>query len=137
MVSFGYDDEKKQVQIFALDRILNIEKSTKKFIANKFIDFEDYFDDIIGVTRTENEVKQKIILHFNPDSAPYVETKPLHPSQKKIKQDANGYTVSIEVIPNYELEQLILSFGASVTVLEPSGFRKKVLRSLQKACLNY
>jgi len=43
----------------------------------------------------------------------------------------------IKVIPNYELESLILFFGDRVKVLEPEGFRVLISGRLEKAAGNY
>ena len=45
-------------------------------------------------------------------------------------------TLAIEVRPTYELDQLILSFGPDVEVLEPTEYREyikgKIVENLQK-----
>jgi len=64
-------------------------------------------------------------------------TKPLHGSQKKISNDSNGFRFSIEVIPNHELEKLILSFGEGLKVLEPQFFRDKIKERLQMSLVHY
>jgi predicted DNA-binding transcriptional regulator YafY len=58
---------------------------------------------------------------------PYVKTKPLHRSQKLKLNDDDSATLTIEVIPNYELEQMILHFGEKYRVLEPEGLRERIL----------
>jgi predicted DNA-binding transcriptional regulator YafY len=88
-------------------------------------DWEDYFYDIIGVTRLPNVVPEEIKLLFSSDIAPYVSTKPLHLSQKT-KQLDSGLEVRIKVIPNFELESLILSFGENVKIIEPEWFKNKI-----------
>lgn len=65
--------------------------------------------------------------------APYVLSKPLHGSQKVILNNESELIVSIEVIPNYELETLILSYGDRVKVLEPEGFQKVITGRLERA----
>ena len=93
---------------------------------------DDYFYDIIGVSRNEDEVIE-LELEFDQNLAPYIQTKPIHPTQSKGKPQENGSVrVTIKVIPNYELERLILSFGEQVSVVRPLEFkgriRERVLR---------
>ncbi|TKC02638.1 helix-turn-helix transcriptional regulator [Pedobacter cryotolerans] len=114
----------------ALDRIKSIEEEPIPYVATD-INFEEYFDDIIGVSLLDGKNKEKIILKFSPSSAPYVLSKPLHHSQKKISYIDGELIISIEVIPNYELESLILSFGERVEVLTPNGFRDKIAERLE------
>lgn len=134
---FGYNTEFQVVSNLALDRIEEISTSNLKFIENTFVDFCEYFEEIIGVTRPKDGITEKIKLHFTLALAPYVLTKPLHGSQKKINQDEDGLTIQIEVIPNYELEQLILSFGEGVKVIEPNVFRSKIRERIQSSLSNY
>ncbi len=101
----------------ALDRILSIEYLTDSYQSSE-IDWNDYFYDIIGVTRPADIEVETIKLEVTKEQAPYIETKPLHPTQKSYLTE-DKLIVEIEVIPNYELETLILSFGEKVRVLEP------------------
>lgn len=116
---FGLNDKYKSISNIALDRIVSFETITLKFIKNKTINFNEYFEDIIGVTMPDNGKLTKIELLFTNEEAPYVITKPIHGSQKKKMQDESGLIVTIEVVPNIEFEKLILSFGDKVKVLSP------------------
>jgi predicted DNA-binding transcriptional regulator YafY len=122
----GLNDEYKSITNIALDRIVSFEGSKVKYIKNKTIDFKEYFEDIVGVTKPENGKLIKIDLLFSNDEAPYVLTKPIHCSQKKKKHDETGLLVSIELIPNIELEKLILSFGGNVRVVSPREFANRI-----------
>lgn len=111
----------------ALDRIDSIEFSGNRFTPNTQYDWDEYFDDMIGVSRPPNGILTEIQLRFTPEQAPYIKTKPIHGSQKVISEDTDGFVVQIEVIPNYELESLILSFGSNCEVLAPEEFRNKLI----------
>ncbi len=65
--------------------------------------------------------------------APYIKTKPLHGSQKKIEENETYVIFSLDVIPNFELEKLILSFGEQMEVLSPIEFREKIKSRLTKS----
>ena len=119
----------------ALDRIGSIEIIRKDYLQTD-IDWNDYFYDIIGVTRYQDKEPETVVLQFTEDVAPYVQTKPLHPSQKSEWVDGK-LRVVIEVIPNYELESLILSFGSSVEVSSPIKLRKDIKRKLRDATSAY
>jgi hypothetical protein len=53
---------------------------------------------------------QTVKLWFSPSQAPYVITKPIHPTQK-CKNTENGLEVTISDVTKNELEKLILSFS--------------------------
>lgn len=106
-----------------LDRIEKIDFINTKYIPSD-TDWYEYFYDIIGVTRLDKEVEE-VVLKFTKEQAPYIETKPLHPTQKTQWED-NSLIVNINVIPNFELNTLILSFGDRVKVLSPISLAKQI-----------
>ena len=115
----------------ALDRIESISPTRKEYIPTD-IDWNDYFYDIVGVTRFQDKDVEKVVLEFAKEVAPYVETKPIHPSQKS-EWVGDKLRVTIEVIPNYELESLILSFGEKVKVEKPVNLAKLIKERLKLA----
>lgn len=133
----GLEDETPYLPNLALDRILSIEPNREiAFIPNRTIDFEHYFDDVVGVTLPDKEVrKETILLRFAPNRFPYVASKPLHLSQQIINA-ADG-TLSIKVRPNLELDQLIFSFLPDVEVLSPASYREQIKRKLEENLKKY
>lgn len=131
----GFDS----ISHLAFDRIEHISTVTGvSFIENNDYDFnDDYFSDIIGVTKHLEIEPQKIRLWVSPSLYPYIQTKPLHETQKLKNTDANGYEIEIEVRPNFELEQLILSYGDGMSVLSPEGLKEKIKTNLESSLKNY
>ncbi|MDP2386568.1 MAG: WYL domain-containing protein [Bacteroidota bacterium] len=128
---FGYDNEIGKIRNLALDRIQKIKEIKLKFLKNKAINFDEYFEDIVGVTVKEEVSIEKILLRISKEHWPYIESKPLHGSQKK-KSEENGFVIiSIEVRPNYELESLLLSHGDKVEILSPDHFKNKILERVK------
>jgi len=115
----------------ALDRIESLSETRLEYRPS-ITDWEDYFYDLVGVTCPEGVELQEIVLKFTPEVAPYVITKPLHPSQKH-ENDSKGLEVRIKVIPNFELEKLILSFGEQVKVISPQDFKERISQRLNSA----
>ena len=115
----------------ALDRIEALSETPLNYKACE-IEWEEYFYDIVGVTRPVGVEPQEIVLKFSPEVVPYVITKPIHPSQKH-KNDPSGLEVRIKVIPNFELERLILSFGEHVKVVSPKDFSERISQRLKAA----
>lgn len=130
---FGLNDEKGAIYNVALDRIENIKQVNKEFIPTD-IDFEHYFDDVIGVSFSGDK-KEPIRLKFSEHRFPYVLTKSLHPSQRVV--DIENRIIEISVIPNYELEALILSFGKDVEVLAPVTYREQIQDIVLESYKNY
>lgn len=119
----------------ALDRIDELEVTNKK-ARNTKIDWDEYLYDIIGVTKFEGK-PEKIELLFSERQAPYIETKPIHASQKSKRNEDGSLLVRLEMIPNFELEMHILQFGERVKVLKPASLKKKILTHLKEAIKQY
>ena len=103
---------------YPLDRILSVKLAHVPY-RETHIDFDEYFEDVIGVTKREGQQSEKVLLRFPKDEYPYVATKPWHGSQKKVAEDEHSATIELDVVINYELEQKILSWGDYVEVLQP------------------
>lgn len=128
----------KLLLTLALDRIESFrEMGHEKYIAYDGIDLERYFEDTIGVTKTEKDRAHKVILHLDKRNAPYVLTKPLHPSQTVLAEGETGVTIRIDVVLNFELEREILGFGEAITVLAPKLLIAKIKRRLVNAAEKY
>lgn len=122
----------------ALDRIINFEELAKeKFIEYDGVNFDRYFDDVLGVTKTIKDRAHKVVLHVDKHHAPYVLTKPLHPSQKQLKEDETGIIIRIDVVLNFELEREILGFGECMKVLAPRTLSQKIKKRLANAAQQY
>lgn len=120
---FGMNDKYASISNLALDRIEAIEINTQLSYIESTVDFTEYFEDIIGVTKPiENEMVE-VKLFFDKSLAPYIITKPIHESQKITERTENGTVISIQVIPNFELEKLILSHGEKCKVLAPESLQ--------------
>lgn len=123
----AWDTEKEMLLTLALDRMVSIKKSTVKYVPCH-VDWNDYFDEIVGVTMYKENQIDRIRLKIRAERFPYVETKPFNSSHKVVKELSNDEFVvfEINVRPNNELESLILSFGETMEVLEPAWLREKI-----------
>lgn len=122
----------------ALDRIKSIKECNSEYIKFEYDWEDDYFYDIIGVTMIKNSKIEKVVLQFSKDIAPYIKTKPIHPTQSKPVFSENGYmTISIKVIPNYELERLILSFGDKVKIISPDSVKNIIVSRIKNSFNQY
>lgn len=135
---FGYNEFNKNPHWnLALDRINgNIEASKEKY-RNDETDWQDFFEDIIGVSKDPKKETGEVKLLFSKEQAPYIQTKPLHWSQKSKILDDGTLEVRIKVIINYELETRILSFGEKVKVIEPVDLVNRILDRINQQIKNY
>lgn len=122
----------------ALDRIVEFQElPNEEFVSYQGVDFDRYYEDLIGVTKSERDRAQKVILEFSNDHAPYVLTKPMHQSQVVLSKNEKTTTFRIDVVLNYELEREILGFGECVKVLSPRLLISKIKRRLAQTYKQY
>jgi len=135
---FGYNPEKEKYDWnMAIDRIVSMKETKEKYHKNNKIDWQEYFEDIIGVTKPVDAEPEKVVLQFTGRTGNYMETKPLHGSQKSNWIDDNILEVTLDVIINYELERLVLSYADSVIVKQPKVLVDKLNMRLKSALQNY
>ena len=79
----------------------------------------------------------EVVFWIDAANAPYVITKPLHHTQKLLREEADGKIFSIRVILNFELERELLGFGAKMRVLGPRILVKQMKAQLLKTLANY
>jgi predicted DNA-binding transcriptional regulator YafY len=120
----------------ALDRVKNISTSSSQYNSKHGIDFEDYFEDVVGVTVKQEVKAEKIRIRIDKSLYPYIKTKPIHGSQKYLGNDG-GEIIELELIPNYELESLLLSFGEQIEIISPEDLRRKIRLRLNKTIKRY
>jgi predicted DNA-binding transcriptional regulator YafY len=114
----------------ALDRIKSIEELNVSYQDNE-TDWDFHFASFYGVSKPFDQNEEEVQLLFTKMQAPYIKTKPIHESQKHYEVE-DGLLVKIKVIPNFELEQLILSFGEGVEVLSPESLRQSIMNRAEK-----
>lgn len=130
-----------------LDRIVSVKTVPtiyRKVSVQDVKDFkEDYFGDIVGVTRLDSEGPIHLVLRFDfntgdpkQDNAArrdffYLRTKPFYPyinfpSEKEIEKTGRA-EVSMDIIPNKELEGILLRYADTAKILGDELFRNKML----------
>lgn len=133
---FG-SNENGQLSNLALDRITAIQESTATFPEQRLPDFEEYFEDVIGVTIPANVEVLAIRLKIDPTLWPYIQTKPLHGSQKRVTTAGEDFIVELQLIPNYEFFSLILGFGDRIMVLSPETIVRQFKDRISAMVANY
>jgi len=137
---FGYvqhDDGTWEIVNFALDRIIyngasmdikvhpdiEFKKAPKNF-------YQNYFKDIVGVTRLLDKEVEHIIIRTTDFKVHHLlRTKPLHSSQIETMAfdvETMQGEFSIDVIPNIELTTRLLSYGPGLFVLSGESFRNQI-----------
>lgn len=125
----------KKNDICALDRIKEIRVLDGEKYVEPEIDYVNYFEDMIGVSRTTIKRKtdgkiitfaaRKIMIEVRGKDARYTYerllSKPLHKSQvveKEFDEEEGTALVSLTVVPNNELMGRLLEYGPNIRVVD-------------------
>ncbi len=134
---FGYTQEHGAITNLALDRIITLSEIAETYVENTDINFEEYFDDIVGVTLRSDQHPQAIRLKINASLWPYIETKPLHGSQKVKTRTDQAIEVELFLQINYEFISLLFSFAEDITVISPQELKNIIKTKAEKVLKNY
>lgn len=123
----------------ALDRMEGLQPLPgEPFLENTGEPIQDFYQDVIGVTKSKGQKPTEVVLKVDRQTAPYIQTKPLHPSQEILKQEPDGGLIfRIQVVLNFELEREILGFGENIRVLGPRNLANRILTRLNQAVRAY
>ena len=124
LLSLGHRHQ--SVFTLAIDRIVSIQTSNEKYQPSD-LDFQEYFEDIIGITNYPDQAVEEVVIDLSPAVVPYVQSKPLHGSQK-----LKGNRLTLQVKQNFELEGLILSYGENMKVIAPKSLKEKIHYRISK-----
>lgn len=129
----GKKSKFNDLTILALDRIVKIEKTNIPYRKFEQFNSEEYFKHAIGVSVSAHLPPERVILFVIHKHAPYILTKPFHPSQKQIDKNYYGITISLDVQHNFELEKEILSLGDGIKVIAPNRLKRNIKNRISGA----
>lgn len=146
---FGAADSDGKLLNFGLDQIDKVEPIPAQKFKPSDEALEEYFDDIVGVSKKTGSEAEKIEFWVSNYSKNYVITKPIHESQilYKNESDSNyrlqypmlneGAFFSIICVENYELIRELSSFGAELIVLSPKHIQDRIVQTTGKILAIY
>lgn len=134
---FGQRDDFSSWSNLALDRIIEFTHTENIEYQSTGLNPEEYFEDVIGVSKPVGQTSQLIKIKIMQSLWPYIESKPLHPSQKVIERSDEHIVIMLDLIPNYEFYAQTLSFGPSVKIIDPPEVRNELKNKLIQSLTNY
>ncbi|MCA0382688.1 MAG: WYL domain-containing protein [Bacteroidetes bacterium] len=134
---FGWNEEQQRLDNSPLDRIVAVSPVSIEYRANTSINPQQYFSDMVGVTRYAEDVPQQVTIRVKASRGHYIQTKPLHVSQQMLPAAIDHHLFQYQVIINKEWMSLLLSFGADLEVLEPLSLRGALQQELLSAAALY
>ena len=130
----GHCYQRKEVRLFAIDRIEQIEVSDSHFEPPAGFDAEQFMHASFGVFRGQSE---NVKIRFSQQAAGYVAEKIWHPTQKLTPQPDGCLIFSAQVAGINEIKMWVLKWGADAQVLAPESLRQAVAREAQAMLKQY
>lgn len=118
--------EEEQLKTYGLDRISLLEQTKVKFAKPKDVDPDACFRDYFGVLRPEGSEPADIELLFSVKQGRYIQSFPLHHSQKLLSENEDGMRFSLRLCITYDFEMALLSFNTEMKVLAPAHLRQRI-----------
>ena len=128
-----------------LDRIVGevIEVDDVEYILAPKGFYQEFFNNIIGVTREKGAKVEEVIIRTKTEyQHGLLLTKPMHHSQKEVQafgeHDGQWYgEVRLTIEPNRELRGRILLYGENLEVVSPQSLREKIKETLKNQMAQY
>jgi len=124
------------IAVFGLNRIQSpiIEKG--RFKSEERERIAALFDNVIGLVY--EKAKPEIVkLSVNKEQAKYFKNTLLHYSQELEIENSDYSIFNYYLVPNLELQRLILGYGSQVKVLEPKWFAEQVAQEIKDMLKKY
>lgn len=131
---------RKGILQFSLEQIDDISIAAKSEYKECSENLEEYFDDVVGISKPKGAKADKIVFWASDKAKMYLRGKPIHGTQKEFKDlrllnelrkkyslRKDGAVFELCCLVNYELERELSSFFEGIVVLEPLSLRKKLL----------
>ena len=127
----GFSHRHDMVRIFAFDRIREVNATGRKFVMPQGLDAATYFSDCFGIMQ-QNSVRTEVIrLKFIAEQGIYVETRPLHHSQRLVSRTDDYMVFELRLKPTFDFFQELMSYGSDMEVLSPQSLREEVARCVK------
>lgn len=117
-------NNRDQIRIYGLDRLITVEETEFTFKLPEDFSADEFFSTKFGVVIGDNIRPVRIILRAYGSHRHYLNSLPLHHSQKIIN-DLKEYTdFELYLSPTYDFIMKLLHTGAMIEVISPQSLRK-------------
>ena len=116
------------IRIYGLDRIIDLEITGDTFKLPERFSASDCFSNYYGIIIDENAKAERIVVRAFGDHVPYMDSLPLHHSQKLIKDNGGYADFELFLAPTFDFIMKLLSAGGMIEVVSPASLRKTMKR---------
>jgi len=126
-----------KIMIYALDRIQHLFTTETKYSYPSDFEPESYFYHCFGIINDDYYEPCTIKLKLSSIQAKYLQSLPLHHSQKEVEKTEEFTNFEFFLKPSFDFKQEILSLGAEAEILEPKWLREEIGKIILEQCKIY
>lgn len=129
----GRPQGSRQIKIYALDRVSSLIPTEEHFSLPDDFDAEEYFYDSYGIMVDEEYDVEEVHLKAYGVRVRYMDSLPLHHSQRKVAETADWAEYSLRLRPTIDFCQELMSTAYELEVLAPEWLRQEMQGRLKTA----
>ncbi|MDP4189004.1 MAG: WYL domain-containing protein, partial [Bacteroidota bacterium] len=127
------DLKDSKIKSFALDRLTDLEITTKQFLFPADFDVNEYYRYCFGIISPNAAKPQEVILSFDPFQGKYIKSLPLHQSQEILIDNEEELRIKLTLFITHDFVMELLSYGENVKVLAPGNLVADMKKTYQNA----
>lgn len=122
--------QQEMLKTYGLDRMNLLQMTTERFVRKGSIDVREKYHNCFGIISNEEYSVEQVELSFDALDGKYLKSRPLHHSQRVIKDTAQEFqiTLTLRITPDFVME--LLSRSNSLRVIKPLSLRKHISETL-------
>ncbi|MCT7973370.1 helix-turn-helix transcriptional regulator [Laspinema olomoucense] len=131
----GFCHLRQEIRSFRVDRIQELKLLEETFVRDRNFDVKEYLKNVF-----QHEVggtPQSVVIWFDARTAPYIEERTWHSSQKIEKHSDRSVTLQMVVSGMNEVKRWVLGYGKSAVVKGPAELVKLVREEVDAMNNNY
>ncbi len=125
---FAWDEKPKDIRIFALPRIKELEVLEESFSEPAHFDLDEYLHGSMGLITSPEAPEQKVVIRFTGYAATLAAERIWHDSQQTEIQPDGNLLLTLQLQHVESIPGWVLSWGGLAEVMEPPALRKEVAK---------
>lgn len=131
--------DRDYLAIYALDRMEMAQETKTRFYLPDDFDANNHFVNLFGVFQPQDKEEKPQIIKIRTYNGEwnYMNTLPLHPSQKEVSKTKEYHDYTLRIHPTHDFKMEILSRGKNIEILEPENLRNEIIGMLLETMNRY
>ncbi|MDR2130514.1 MAG: WYL domain-containing protein [Odoribacteraceae bacterium] len=134
---FAQNAQNEKIKCYALDRISNLKIQATPFVPRAGFNLADHLNYCFGIISPNAERPSEVVLSFEPFQGKYIQSLPLHHTQKILIDNDEELRVSLTVYLTHDFLMELLSLGDTFKVIKPTKLIHELRAVYQNALKKY